>query len=194
MRNYVSANRGQIHWIQGGVEVFASPWWEGDPTTLQTMMDAYGKYIVTTTGFDSYWTEQVGLQYVLLDKANVLDMIHYAKIQPDGTFLGWNGWYSMPVIMETPRYTGWTDDSGTKRAPTPSDKGAKAPKTVPRETLLRSLETFAAALVEAGFKNTPGSLLAQLVTYIQKLVLSQPIDQTKLDVLLNEIESALVHP
>ena len=139
-----------------------------------------------------------------LDKGNIIGFLNYVANAgypgigaalfdnllggPNSTFIANDG------ANETPR-DGWTDGSGVKREPTPSDKqtAAKGTKFVPAEVLLDSLRTFAAALIAAGFKNTgPRSLLAQLTVFIGKVAANQPFDQSALAVLLQKIESALI--
>lgn len=136
-----------------------------------------------------------GPLYFLLDKANLnlmLSGIGFDAAQIIDLFGVYPPYvYSGP--NDNPR-DGWTDDDGVKRAAPPTDKSsgkAKAPKTVAAENLLQSLENFAGILVSHGYKTGTRSLLDQLVVFIIALSRNKPIDMTALELLLNQINSAI---
>ena len=143
--------------------------------------------------------EVLGSRYVLLDKYNVQNMIGTGYLVPlmQGTPGGMQAvdqqtGFIYPDNGDTPR-NGWKDGTGVTHKAPPTDKRTKVTgsKRVAPETLIQSLLTFLQTLILAGEKNVPGSLTAQLITFIQNLKLGRPINEAKLNLLLQQIDSLL---
>ena len=200
MRNYV-----QQFWAKFDYDVDVNP---PNPMVHKTTYDTAGSQevlveqaaaiqaqITANPQVQNFVTTFKGPFYFLMDKANLnlmLSGVGFAAAQTFDHFGFWPSYvYSGP--NDNPR-NGWTDDDGVKRDAPPSDKSSgkpRAPKTVSAETLLQSLENFAGILVSHGYKTGTNSLLDQLVVFIVALTRNKSIDMKALELLLNQIDSAI---
>jgi hypothetical protein len=139
LRNYISV--WIIRWIQhvysGGVEIYFGPATAAgkDRDDLYVQVQAQDVFMMNSLGGDGFGDEfpnEPQQAYVCFDKETVMRMLQ--NVDRSGTSVAVYLWDALSVepsqqiirnVLKTPRYDGWTDSAGVKRAPTPSDSKKK---------------------------------------------------------------------